>query len=199
MAPSPCFAAASIASTSTAPTELARRVRACFYPWKPVDDEERTRLIDSINTYRRKQFDDMIEDMRKQALNPAQTAGPGGEKIILVDGMPIRTYGGERMPPPTPPAVVLPNEIPDYLPAVERVTGAYRADEDNRVWIRPKPPSGAPRGAGTIYDVVDRTGALVDRVQLPVGRTLAGFGPGGVVFVTVRDGSAVKLEKHSFK
>ena len=37
-----------------------------FYPWKPVDDEERTRLIDSINTQRRKQFDDMIEEMKKQ-------------------------------------------------------------------------------------------------------------------------------------
>lgn len=169
------------------------------YPWKPVDEEARTQLVDSINTQRRKQFDDMIEEMRKQALDPNQKIGPGGEKIILVDNMPIRTYGGERVPPPTPPAVVLPNEIPDYLPAVERVTNAYRADEDDRLWIRPKPPLGSPRNQATIYDVVDRTGTLVDRVQLPVGRTLVGFAPGGIVFLTVRDGNTVKIEKHSFK
>src|SRR5262245_7824589 len=77
-----------------------------FYPWKQLDDAEKTRIVDSINTQRRKQFDEMIEDMRKQATNPEQKIGPGGEKIIIVDGMPIRTYGGERMPPPTPPASI---------------------------------------------------------------------------------------------
>ena len=141
----------------------------------------------------------MIEDMRKQALNPAQTAGPWrredhSRRRHADSNLRRRANAAAHAAP-----VVLPNEIPDYLPAVERVIGSFRADADNRVWIRPKPPSGAPRGGGTIYDVVDRTGALIDRVQLPVGRTLVGFGPGGVVFVTVRDGSAVKLEKHSFK
>src|SRR5207248_1451274 len=126
---------------------------------------------------------DMIEDMRKQAANPAQPIGPGGEKIIIVDGMPIRTYGGERMPPLTPPTPVQTTEMPDYLPAVERNVGSFRADADNRLWIRPKPLAGAPRGGGPVYDVVDRTGALIDRVQLPAGRTLAGFGLGGVVYV----------------
>jgi hypothetical protein len=169
------------------------------YAWKQVDDEERTRLTDSINTQRKKQFDDMIEDMRKQAMNPDQKIGPGGEKIILVDGMPIRTYGGERMPPPTPPQQVLATDIPDYLPAVERSTGGFRADADNRLWIRPKPLAGTPKNGGSVYDVTDRTGALIDRVQLPAGRTLVGFGPGGIVYVTTRDGGATKLEKRVFK
>ena len=44
-----------------------------------------------------------------------------------------------------------------------------------------------------------RTGALTDRVQLPAGRTLAGFAPGGVVFVTSRDGGATRIEKLLFK
>ena len=167
------------------------------YAWKQVDDAERTRLTDSINTQRKKQFDDMLDDMRKQVDKPA---GPGGEKIIIVDGMPIRTYGGERMPPPTPPTPVQPSELPDYLPAVERSTGAFRADYDNRLWIRPKPLASMPRGAGgTVYDVTDRTGALIDRVQLPAGRTLIGFGPGGIVYVTTRDGGATRIEKRSFK
>jgi hypothetical protein len=169
------------------------------YPWRQIDDAEKTRIADSINTQRRKQFDEMIEDMKKQALNPEQKVGPGGEKIILVDGMPIRTYGNERMPPPTPPAQVPMTDVPDYLPAIERTTGVVRADADNRLWIRPKPVAGAPRGGGFIYDVVDRTGALVDRVQLPPGRTLLGFGPGGVVYVMTRDAGAARIERRKFK
>jgi hypothetical protein len=166
-----------------------------FYPWKQLDDVEKTRIVDSINTQRRKQFDEMIEDMRKQAMNPEQKIGPGGEKIIIVDGMPIRTYGGERMPPPTPPASVASTDLPDYLPAVERGTGSYRADADNRLWIRPKPAAGAPRNGGPVYDVVDRTGALVDRIQLPVGRALVGFGRGGAVYLMWRDAGATKIER----
>ena len=167
-----------------------------FYPWKQMDDAEKTRIVDSINTQRRKQFDEMLDDMRKRATNPEQPAGPGGEKIIIVDGMPIRTYNGERMPPPTPPAPVLSTDMPDYMPAVERGVGSYRADADNRVWIRPKPPAGAPRG-GVVYEIVDRSGVLVDRVQIPVGRTLVGFGPGGAVYLTWRDAGATKIERRS--
>jgi len=169
------------------------------YPWKQLDDAEKTHLVDSINTQRRKQFDEMIDDMRKQAENPNQKIGPGGEKIIIVDGMPIRTYGGERMPPPTPPASVQTTDIPDYLPATERGVANYRADADNRLWIRPKPAAGAPRGGGAVYEIVDRTGTLIDRVQLPTGRTLAGFGPGGVVYLTTRDGNTTKIERRAFK
>jgi hypothetical protein len=169
------------------------------YAWRQVDDAERTRLVDSINTQRRKQFDEMIEDMKKRAMDPAQPVGPGGEKIILVDGMPIRTFGGERVPPPTPPTPVQPSDLPDYLPAVERNSASFRADADNRLWIRPKPLATMPRSGGSIYDVTDRTGALIDRVQLPAGRTLVGFGPGGIVYVTTRDGGATRVEKHAFR
>ena len=92
-----------------------------------------------------------------------------------------------------------PSEMPDYLPAVERSTGSFRADADNRLWIRPKPLATMPKGGGTIYDVTDRTGALIDRVQLPAGRTLIGFGPGGIVYVTMRDAGATRIEKRLFK
>src|SRR4051812_24827074 len=109
--------------------------------------------------------------------------------------MPVRTYNGERMAPPTPPQPVLTSELPDYLPAVERNVASFRADADNRLWCRPKPATGAPRGGGSVYDVLDRTGALIARVQLPPGRAIVGFAAGGVVFVTSRDGGATRLEK----
>ena len=49
--------------------------------------------------------------------------------------------------------------------------------------------------APLVYDVVNRKGELVHRVQLPAGRQIVGFGPGGAIFVTVREGREVFLEK----
>jgi len=171
------------------------------YPWKPTDDAAKQQIVDSINTQRRKQFDDMIADMRRQALDTTPKRGNGRERIIIVDGMPVRVDEDGERSSPTPPPLVLTTEIPDYIPAVERNPAGFRADADNRLWIRPKPPVGAQRGAsaGPIYDIVDRTGALVDRVQLPAGRTLAGFGRAGVVFLAIRDAGATRIEKRLFK
>ena len=36
---------------------------------------------------------------------------------------------------------------------------------------------------------------LAERVQIPVNRTITAFGPGGVVYLTSRDGVTTKLEK----
>jgi hypothetical protein len=43
--------------------------------------------------------------------------------------------------------------------------------------------------------VVNRQGQLVERVQLPAGRSIAGFGPDGIVYLTAREGREVFLEK----
>jgi hypothetical protein len=50
-----------------------------------------------------------------------------------------------------------------------------------------------------VYDVINRKGELVERVQIPVGRTITGFGAGGVVYLTTRDGMTTKLEKATVK
>jgi hypothetical protein len=49
--------------------------------------------------------------------------------------------------------------------------------------------------AGLIYDIVNSKGELVERVQLPAGRTIVGFGPGGVVYLAVREGRGMVLER----
>ena len=75
---------------------------------------------------------------------------------------------------PPPIAFVSPSELPDYRPAFSN--GSVRADAEGKLWVRimsPKPASGPE------YDVIDRTGKLVDRVVLPVGTTIAGFGAAG--------------------
>lgn len=54
-----------------------------------------------------------------------------------------------------------------------------------------------PVSAPLVYDVVNRKGELVHRVQLPAGRQIVGFGKGGVIYVASREGMAreIFLEK----
>jgi hypothetical protein len=55
--------------------------------------------------------------------------------------------------------------------------------------------AGTFQQAGLVYDIVNRQGELVERVQLPAGRTIVGFGPGGVVYMAVREGRGMVLER----
>ena len=86
---------------------------------------------------------------------------------------------------------VAPSELPDYKPVFG--PGAVRADADDRLWIRTIPTRPTPGGA--IYDVIDRAGKLVDRVQVPVSTTIAGFGKGGVVYLGMRDATGIHLQR----
>ncbi len=52
-----------------------------------------------------------------------------------------------------------------------------------------------PPAAPLVYDVVNRKGELVHRVQLPAGRQLVGFGPMGAIYMTAREGREIFLEK----
>jgi sugar lactone lactonase YvrE len=84
--------------------------------------------------------------------------------------------------------------MPDYRPAFS--AGATRADGDGNLWIR---TSTVFNGA-QVYDVVNGSSKLIDRVQLPAGRTIAAFGKGGVIYLAVRDGTTgVRLEKASIR
>jgi len=64
---------------------------------------------------------------------------------------------------------VEPADLPDYRPPF--LSGFARVDAEGNVWVR-------ENRSELVYDIVDRNGALVDRVRLPGGTTLAGFGPG---------------------
>ena len=96
-----------------------------------------------------------------------------------------------RVAGPPPLTFVEPSELPDYQPAF--TTGSVRADRDGKLWIRNL--TAAPWTAGPEYDVIDRTGKLVDRVALPAGTTIAGFGPDGTVYLGVRDASGVHIAR----
>ena len=86
---------------------------------------------------------------------------------------------------------VSPSELPDYKPAF--FAGAVRADMDGNLWIRTIPTQKIE--GGPVYDVVNRKGELVERVQVPAGRTIVGFGPGGAVYLAGREGDRFILER----
>jgi hypothetical protein len=86
---------------------------------------------------------------------------------------------------------VSPSELPDYKPPF--FANSARADADGNLWIRTIPTKAIP--GGPVYDVINRERGLVERVQVPAGRTIVGFGPGGVVYLTSQEGNVVYLEK----
>jgi hypothetical protein len=81
------------------------------------------------------------------------------------------------------------NELPDYRPAF--ANGSVRADAEGKLWVRIIPSK--PSASGPEYDVIDRSGKLADRVTLPRGTTIAGFGAGGIVYLGVRDTAGVHV------
>jgi hypothetical protein len=107
---------------------------------------------------------------------PRRTAGAGG-------GSRGQGGAGRRI------SVVPASELPDYRPAF--ASGSVRADPRGDLWVRIVPPK--PVAGGPEYDVIDRTGKLVDRVAIPAGTTIAGFGDGGTVYLGVRDAAGVHV------
>jgi hypothetical protein len=117
------------------------------------------------------------------------TVTSGGNTTVTAVGPGGRALGG-HLPPLT---MISPSELPDYKPAF--LPGSTRSDADGNLWIRTSQNvNGIP-----VYNVVNRKGELVDRVQLPQNRVLVGFGPGGVVYLAVRDGGTAHLEKARVK
>jgi hypothetical protein len=98
--------------------------------------------------------------------------------------------GGGQLPPLT---MVSPSELPDYKPAF--TPGSTRADADGNLWVR----TSQNVNTRPVYDVINRKGELIDRVQLPQNRVLVGFGANGVVYLAVRDGTTAHLEKARIK
>ena len=97
---------------------------------------------------------------------------------------------------PQPPrlrevSVISPDELPDFRPPFGG--GAVRADADGNLWIRTVQVRPVP--GGQVYDIVSRSGELTDRLQIPPGYTIVGFGRGRVVYLSMRDPSGIKLAR----
>jgi hypothetical protein len=124
---------------------------------------------------------------------PRTGSAPGGNTTVTTTGGSGGPGGGAfggQLPPLT---MVSPSELPDYKPAF--APGSTRADMDGNLWIR----TSQNVDARPVYDIINRKGGLIDRVQLPANRVLAGFGAGGVVYLAVRDGATAHLERARVK
>ena len=111
----------------------------------------------------------------------------GGPRFQMGGGGP----GGPGSFALQPINMVSASELPDYKPVFGM--GSIRADMDNRIWVRTIPTKVTTGGA--IYDVIDKTGKLVDRVQVPANSTIAGFGTGGIVYLGIRDASGTHIQR----
>jgi hypothetical protein len=180
------------------------------FDWQRLTDSAKTAIIDSTKA----------RVARMRAAGPGggfviTRDGPGGNDVVAGGGGPggpgagapmmvIRTERVEGGPPqrgaapsgdarpagPPPISIVEPSALPDYQPAF--TTGSVRADREGKLWVR---IFASQQNAAPEYDVIDRAGKLVDRVVLPVGTTIAGFGPNGTVYLGVRDASGTHITR----
>jgi hypothetical protein len=125
---------------------------------------------------------------------PGGAPGPPSSGTPSCVAPPTVFFGGGDPPPPTLRQVsVLPaSELPDYRPPIAS-GGSARADLDGNLWIRSVPVRRIP--GGPVYDVVNRQGEMVTRLQLPQGYTLVGFGRGKVVYLSMRDATGMHLAR----
>ena len=149
------------------------------FDWDRLDDARKRALIDSA--VKEKQ-----PDVERLNAPRAMGSGAGRGRGGAADG-----GGGQRTVTPIP-EVIAPadiTEVPDYVPAIDEHSAI--ADAENNLWIR----TSARVDGRPVYDVVNRRGELIDRVQLPAFRAIAGFGP-GVIYMAVKDNAgAVHLER----
>jgi hypothetical protein len=157
------------------------------YDWQRLSDDDKIAFIDSVKAAR--------ERMGANAPLPVLGGGGGGAPQVQIFRGPGGPGGGGAAPGAPQFNFIPPSELPDYKPAF--FAGALRADRDGNVWIRTTPAV----AGGPVYDVVNRKGDLIDRVQVPVGRTIAGFGPDGTVYLLERTSPTgpATLEKASLR
>jgi hypothetical protein len=173
------------------------------FDWQRLSDEDKVAIIDSTRNAMEKMRAAQMAQV--QAANPDVKTAPdtarGGRRLAQAEGttMTITMEGrggggagpvGFTLPPA---AFVTPSEMPDYRPVFRQ--GASRGDADGNLWIR----TSKMVNGGAVYDVISNTGELKDRVLVPPGRVIAGFGPGGVVYMGVSDGMITHLERARIK
>ena len=181
------------------------------FEWQRLSDEDKVAFIDSVKAARERMGSNapMVatpgggQQTVVQGGGPPPGAGMGEQRVMIFGGPPgggdggrargNAPAGGMTMTPQL--KFVEPSELPDYKPVF--LNGFVRADLDGNVWVRTIPTKAI--AGGPVYDVINRKGELVERVQIPVGRNIVGFGANGAVYLTMREGNATVFEKASVK
>ena len=178
------------------------------YEWQRLDEDGKVALLDSARK--------AMEEQRQRA-QEQMAAGGGPMAMAGVTEFSVRVAGAGGGAPPArgggdgrggdgrgapggpggvrfelpPVSLVNADQLPDYRPAFTQ--GSSRGDLEGNLWVRTTSPVG---NAGPIYFVINRKGEVIDRVQLPESRVLAGFGKNGDVYLSVRDAEGnVRVER----
>lgn len=177
------------------------------FDWKRLTDDDKLAIVDSIT--------------KAMASGPA--GGPGGAPQMMMGGGDRVTFGGGgggsvtvtreigagpvpaggrgaggapgagmAMPTLPPPSA---SDLPDYMPPF--TAASARPDADANLWIRTTTPGMAP--GNLVYDVINSKGVLVDRVDVPKGMSIVGFGKGGTVFLIEREGYGYRFLRASVR
>jgi hypothetical protein len=119
---------------------------------------------------------------------PGSGGDHGGGGAPMVFGGDMGRVGGPGMGMPVPTVEFVPlKDIADYYPAIR--PNAVKADLDGNLWILTT-TSAQSKAGELVYDVVDHKGTLTQRVRIPLGRSIAGFGHNGIVYLMYKAGTA---------
>lgn len=197
-------------------TDAIRRGEKIPYAWQRMTDDDKQRFLDSAKVALTKARATAPQEQRffdsaKVALTKARAMAPQGDiasgapSLLALANIEAKDPAAVNQPSGSPSPVagapggdilMVPiSELSDYKPVFG--AGAVRADMDNRIWVRTIPTK--PTAGGAIYDVIDRSGSRVNRVQVPVGTTIAGFGIGSTIFLGVRDSTGLHLQRIQWK
>ena len=157
------------------------------FAWMHLDDSTKAAFMDSvkavvaaIDAERQRQID--------AGVTPTAIERPPGTPLPILSAAESQMKNASVLKAP-PQAFVSSSSLPDYAPPF--APGAVSSDMDGNLWVR----TSIVVNGGSIYDVISGMGVLVDRVQVPARRVIAGFGKGGIVYMGVRDGDGVRLEQ----
>jgi hypothetical protein len=176
------------------------------FEWKHFTDQDKQRLADSVRDAQNATLENGYPLAEMRVRGPMSCddgrggggrsgdaggrtggrSGGSGEAPPPTGGCTQMLTGGRGTLPPLPPLQDLTRagRIADYEPPFG--VGAVLADRDANLWILTKATKLSQHGE-LVYDVVNAKGELFERVRIPAGRAIAGFGKGGVVYLTEGD------------
>ena len=163
------------------------------FDWKQLNDDDKRRIIDSTRaqlsaTIANGSFLDRAEQVQLLRGAAAQAAGGGapqdGGGRARAPASPVGGAPGFAGYSLLPTDVISVEQVADYYPPIR--TGATIADLEDNLWILPTTSKQSKQGE-LVYDVINRKGELFQRVRIPLGRLIVGFGKGGTVFMISGD------------
>ncbi|HYV98698.1 MAG TPA: hypothetical protein VE967_14680 [Gemmatimonadaceae bacterium] len=152
------------------------------FAWRRIGDDEKHRLADSVRVV----MQAIMDTVRMESATRPRRELPLGSVSSgpMIGSFNLREGTSIALPLAAVIVAAEPSDMPDYYPAIR--AGAVKTDRDGATWVLPQ-TTALGDSDRIIYDVVNRNGELFERVKMPTGRSIAGYGPGGQLFLMYRD------------